>query len=579
MRAQVEADIGSGRLHVLPATGTDRGQITSTLRTLGVPVIRGAGRLFIDARHGEKLRRAAGAGFQLDWTPEAELMASNRAGITAAWPSLRERVRQLTTGGVTEARRQLGDAVGLDVLDDHQLVNVAAMTLPEALGFCLFDEQGVGKTVTVIYAFDVLVSQNDIDVMVVVAPKSMLSEWSSAFERFMGELYAVSVIDGSRRERQTGFHGGSDVVVLNFEAASTFESELRSLARRCRGRSLLVIDESYFVKNPAAKRTTTLRRLRESFGRAWVLCGTPAPNSPHDIVTQFDLADLGYTFGDVVVPDDREAARAVVRRAMEKRGVYLRSIKSQVLPDLPGKAFTRVFVDFEPLQGVAYAHALDDLIADLRAMDDTTFARQLTSVLARRMALLRICSNPTSLIPGYSAVPAKLDALDAILSDAVGQRHEKIVIWSSFTASLDAIVKRYPQYGPVRFDGRTPGDERGDAIRRFQQDDDSMLFVANPAAAGAGLTLHRARLAVYESLTNQAAHFLQSIDRIHRRGQTREVQYLVLLTRDSIEIPEFDQLLKKESAARDLLGDVWEPATTLEGMLEDLLATRALLPV
>ena len=32
-----------------------------------------------------------------------------------------------------------------------------------------------------------------------------------------------------------------------------------------------------------------------------------------------------------------------------------------------------------------------------------------------------------------------------------------------------------------------------------------MVFAANPAAAGAGLTLHRARVAIYESLSNQAA--------------------------------------------------------------------------
>jgi len=39
---------------------------------------------------------------------------------------------------------------------------------------------------------------------------------------------------------------------------------------------------------------------------------------------------------------------------------------------------------------------------------------------------------------------------------------------------------------------------RRDAVRRFQEDDETMLFIANPAAAGAGLTLHRARYSVYE---------------------------------------------------------------------------------
>ena len=63
-----------------------------------------------------------------------------------------------------------------------------------------------------------------------------------------------------------------------------------------------------------------------------------------------------------------------------------------------------------------------------------------------------------------------------------------------------------------------------------------MVFVANPAAAGAGLTLHRARVAIYESLSNQAAHYLQSLDRIHRRGQKREVEYVVMLCDGTLEI-------------------------------------------
>ena len=82
-----------------------------------------------------------------------------------------------------------------------------------------------------------------------------------------------------------------------------------------------------------------------------------------------------------------------------------------------------------------------------------------------------------------------------------------------------------------------------------------MLFVGNAAAAGAGLTLHRARYAVYESMSNQAAHYLQSLDRIHRRGQDRPVEYLILVCEDSIESLEYERLLRQESDAQTLLRD------------------------
>ena len=123
----------------------------------------------------------------------------------------------------------------------------------------------------------------------------------------------------------------------------------------------------------------------------------------------------------------------------------------------------------------------------------------------------------------------------------------------------------------MRYDGTvTSIEERRDAVRRFQHDPATRLFVANPAAAGAGLTLHAARYAVYESLTNQAAHYLQSLDRIHRRGQAREVEYFVLLGENSIEHGEFERLVVKETRARDLLGDVVDLPVTRERFLSEL---------
>jgi SNF2 family DNA or RNA helicase len=104
-----------------------------------------------------------------------------------------------------------------------------------------------------------------------------------------------------------------------------------------------------------------------------------------------------------------------------------------------------------------------------------------------------------------------------------------------------------------------------------------MLLIANPAAAGAGLTLHRARFAIYESMSNQAAHYLQSLDRIHRRGQTRPVEYLILVADRTIEVSEYDRLLAKERSAQQLLGDKILDSPTRTQMLHDLSNAAGLL--
>jgi len=106
-----------------------------------------------------------------------------------------------------------------------------------------------------------------------------------------------------------------------------------------------------------------------------------------------------------------------------------------------------------------------------------------------------------------------------------------------------------------------------------------MVFLGNPAAAGAGITLHRSRIAIYESLSNQAAHYLQSLDRIHRRGQERDVDYLVLLCENTIELTEYDRLQIKERDAGTLLRDKVPPPVTRSAFLAELEATTELLRV
>ena len=490
----------------------------------------------------------------------------------------REHVRQLRLGGVEAAWAEVSGQPGgqdLTLLDDHQVVNVAAMTAPDGYGMLLLDEQGAGKTVSVIYAFDRLVALNTLDTMVVVAPKSMVGEWAAAVGEFMGDRYRVEMIEGTGVERVRRVDSGADVVVMNYEAVSTVRDPLVRRLRRHPDRSVLVVDESFAVKNPQARRTLELASVRDWFGRTWLLCGTPAPNTAHDVIAQVSMVDFGETFDGVRVPKDRGEAVPVVRRALDERAIYLRNLKVDVLPDLPARSFTRLSVPLAPVQGRLYEAALGDLVAEVEAVDDKEFLRRLGSFLARRMALLRIASNPAGVFDTYDELPGKLLALDELVERLVVFGDEKLVVWSCFTASLDAIVRRYSELGTVRYDGTvTSIEDRREAVRRFQEDTDTRIFVANPAAAGAGLTLHAARYAVYESFTNQAAHYLQSLDRIHRRGQTREVHYFVLLAEGSIELAEFDGLVRKEERARDLLGDVVPETASREAFLADLRGDR-----
>lgn len=452
-------------------------------------------------------------------------------------------------------------------LDSHQVRNVAAMTLPDGWGACVFDEQGTGKTVTLISAFDLLVERNLADILVVVAPKSMVPQWGVEFHRFTDGLYSVATADGSRKDRVAAIRSGADVIVMNYETVATLTDEVSRLARR--GRVVLAVDESFNAKNPNATRTAALMQVREHCARAFVLCGTPAPNAGADLISQFDLVDLGLTFGGIALPKDRDKANEAVLARLELQGFYLRSLKEKVL-DLPGREFMTIPVSLKGEQRRVYDAACNDLILDLRQATDQQFAANIGSFLARRSMLLRICSDPSPVIPGYADTPAKVGCLDELLDRILG-RGDKVVLWSFYRSTLDLLFTRYADRGLVRVDGSVATADRREAVKRFQEDPSVRIFLGNTAAAGAGLTLTAARVAIYESLSNQAAHYMQSLDRIHRRGQDRDVEYYFLVADETLEILEQQRLLDKASYQRDLLGDDLAPPPSRSAMLAELL--------
>ena len=508
---------------------------------------------------------------EVDWSEPAERFKRNRKHAEVFYDAVHERLRDLLIQGPEYAANEVGDCAGIDVLDSHQLVNVAAMTIPNGFGICLFDEQGAGKTVSMIFAFDLLASRGEADQLIIVAPKSMLPEWPKDIMRFRPGLYRIASVTGSAREKHSALSSRADVYVTNFETVVAMEANIESLLRSRPDRSVLVVDESFLVKSPTAKRTCALRRLREWCGRAFVLCGTPAPNSPLDLVEQCRLVDFGISFRNVQIPDDRTKALPIIKRVVENRCLYVRHTKAEVLPDLPSKQFHRVFVPMQPEQADLYECTRNQLLDDVLSVSDTMFRRKYASFAARRAALLQICSNPVSITDNYTEVPAKVRLLDELLDNWIRIGRQKVVLWSFYRASIDVIASRYADLGVLRYDGTvTDVRERGEAVRRFQEDEDIRLFVANPAAAGAGLTLHRARIAVYESLSTQAAHYLQSLDRIHRRGQERDVEYVIMLCQDTIEVHEYERLVHKEHSAAKLLGDAVEDLVTRQTFLSSI---------
>jgi SNF2 family DNA or RNA helicase len=456
-----------------------------------------------------------------------------------------------------------------EVLDIHQSIAVSMMILPNLKGLCLFDEQGVGKTVTAISAFDIMKTRHDVECMIVVCPKSMTREWKKSIEFFLPGKYSVSILEGKLNARHCIALQPADVFIMNFETVKTLQVVFNAVANKYR--SLLVVDESYYVKNPKAIRSFALRDLRRKCVRGFVLCGTPAPNSSLDLIHQFDVADDGYTFSGFSATGDPMKDRVPIEQTIENRGIFLRRLKVNVLPNLPAKRFQIIPVKLTGRQLQLYSEARNSLELWLRGMDNTTFRKSMADYFSKRQTLLQICVNPKSIDPLFDTTPLKYTELDKVLRELIDRRKKKVVIWSYYKKSIDDLIERYKKYGTVRLDGTVKGKTRTNSIERFQTDESVKLFIGNPAAAGAGITLHAASDAIYLSFPDQAAFYLQSLDRIHRRGQSaKSVTYHLLVCKSTIEEGVIQRLRNKEVNQANLLGDKLDWPLSIDEAIADL---------
>ncbi|WP_181196680.1 hypothetical protein [Paraburkholderia sp. BL25I1N1] len=107
----------------------------------------------------------------------------------------------------------------------------------------------------------------------------------------------------------------------------------------------------------------------------------------------------------------------------------------------------------------------------------------------------------------------------------LAQHGRKSVIWTIFTDNIEQMLLMLADLNPVALYGAVPSGSPTDPstregrLLRFHQDDDCMVMIANPAAAGEGISLHTVcHEALYLDRSYVSTHYLQSIDRIHRLG-------------------------------------------------------------
>lgn len=413
----------------------------------------------------------------------------------------------------------------------------------------LSDEMGLGKTVQVLAFFSQLKTNLPI---LIVAPTSLLFNWRSEIARFWPSA-EVRVHAGLDRA-QTADAIQSQGVVLTSYALLRQDLDLFSTVYF----EAIALDESQAIKSFTSLVAQAAYTLNARFKVA--ITGTPIENRPDELWSQFKflMPDLLGSRSEFLSTPS-ESVRQRIKPFILKR------TKEEVQIQLPEKVDHPLWVEMTEEQEAHYEQTLSAFKNNaLRKIEADGFAAHRMEVLEVILRLRQISSD--SRLCGGVKMGAKAQIL-LTMAEQWGAAGKKALVFSQFASWLYLLKKDLQAIGiePLHLDGSTPQEERGELVRRFQEESTPHLFLVSLKAGGVGLNLTAAESVVLlDPWWNEAVE-RQAIDRAHRIGQKNTLWVHRFLTPHSIEEKMLSIKARKSNFSDEFLGaEAWSATDLME---------------
>lgn len=437
-------------------------------------------------------------------------------------------------------------------------------------GGILADDMGLGKTLQVI-AFllsEFLERRNTVveNIAVketgklqrntlIVAPASLVYNWSSEIQRFAPELTAKMVTGTAAERRQILAEADSeDILLTSYDLLKRDISEYEGYKFRCE-----IIDEAQYIKNANTQAAKAVKEVQADFRLA--LTGTPVENRLSELWSIFDYLMPGFLYSykkfreEVEIPAVQNSDEDAMKRLQKMiRPFVLRRLKKEVLTDLPDKLEENMFVQLTGEQQKLYDAHVKRMMLMLDKQSEEEFKTSKITILAELTKLRQICCDPSLIFADYKADSAKVDMCLNMISNAVESGH-KILLFSQFTTMLDHLAKRLEEekISYYMLTGSTSKEKRAQMVENFNTDD-TQVFCISLKAGGTGLNLTAADIVIHFDPWWNLAVQNQATDRAHRIGQKNVVNVYKLIVKDTIE----ENILKLQEKKRELADQILE---------------------
>lgn len=440
------------------------------------------------------------------------------------------------------------------VLRNYQKTGFRWLKTMEAAGFggILADDMGLGKTLQIIaLLLDARENGGD-QPSLVVCPASLVLNWESEIRRFAPALTVLPVLgDAEERASLLRKTAGYDVVITSYDLLKRDIEQYTAKTFRYH-----ILDEAQAIKNHNTQNAKSVKAIHSA--QRFALTGTPIENRLSELWSIFDFLMPGFLYSysrfreKLETPIVRGGDPAALERLNKMTAPFiLRRLKRDVLKELPPKIESVLAATMESEQRQLYlANA---------AQARSELARGLGGGVQNRMNLLalltrlrQICCDPRLCYEDYAGESCKLNACMELLREAAETGH-KVLLFSQFTSMLAILAKKLEEEGLSYFllQGSTSKENRAAMAESFNRDG-TQVFLISLKAGGTGLNLTGADLVIlYDPWWNVSAQN-QAADRAHRIGQTRSVQVVRLIARDTIE----EKILLLQESKRELVDAV-----------------------
>ena len=444
----------------------------------------------------------------------------------------------------------------------------------------LFADMGTGKSFMLINNVAMLYDKGKLNGFLIVAPKGVYRNWFDteipkhlpSHVVYRMALWSASPRKAEQKAMDELFTVTEDlkILVMNIEAFSTAKGTAYAKRFLLVHNAMMAVDESTTIKTPGSARSKNTEKVGRGARFRRILTGSPVTKSPMDLYQQCAFLSDGcldvssyYVFqARYAVTVERQLNTHTFKQIVgyrrldelkEKLDRFAFRVKKEECLDLPEKLYVKREVDLTPEQQKAYNEMRTLALAQVSGGLVST-----VNALTQLMRMHQIVCGHVKLDDG-TVIDLPNKRLDELLS-IVEETDGKLIIWANYRHDIEAIKlalsKEYGMNSVGMYYGDTDMDERKRVLEEFQNPDGEMrFFVGNPSTGGYGLTLTAASTMVYYSNSFDLEKRLQSEDRAHRIGQTKNVTYIDLIAVGTVDEKIVKALRAKIDIATQVLGE------------------------